>query len=172
VNAALYGSEKLVKIEILGNFLGLTLAHSAFIGSGQDGVTLAPYVVYQQDENRQVVNFEADTQQEAIDNAYASIKEYQPSVDAWAISYEGLVTLDNGEKQDIYIVKAWVNGLAEPIMIYQMFNPKPFKLIGNIKVLNFEDTGLDMKQAETLHHALDAGIESHNSANEKWESWF
>jgi len=79
---ALYGSEKLVKIEILGNILGLTLAHSAFIGSGQDGVTLAPYVVYQQDENRQVVNFEADTQQEAIDNAYASIKEYQPSVDA------------------------------------------------------------------------------------------
>jgi len=57
-------------------------------------------------------------------------------------------------------------------MIYQMFNPKPFKLIGNIKVLNFEDTGLDMKQAETLHDALETGIESHNSANEKWESWF
>jgi hypothetical protein len=161
-----------VKTEILGNILGLTLAHSAFIGSGQDGVTLAPYVVYQQGENRQVLNFEADTQQEAIDSAYASIKEYQPSVDAWAISHEGLVTLDNGEKQDIYIVKAWVNGLAEPIMIYQMFNPKPFKLIGNIKVLNFEDTGLDTEQAEMLHQALDAGIESHNSANEKWESWF
>ena len=98
--------------------------------------------------------------------------EYQSSVDAWAISHEGLVTLDNGNKQDIYIVKAWVPGLSEPLMIYQMFNSKPFKLIGNIKVLNFEDTGLDMTQAELLHHSLDSGIESHKSANEKWDSWF
>jgi hypothetical protein len=161
-----------VKTEILGNILGLTLARSAFIGSGQDGVTLAPYIVYQQGENRQVSNFEADTQQEAIESAYASIEEYQKSVDAWAISYEGFVTLDNGEKQDIYIVKAWIGDLAEPIMIYQMFNPKPFKLIGNIKVLNFEDTGLDVDQVELLHQALDAGIESHSNANEKWDGWF
>jgi len=161
-----------MNIELIGNILGLTLAHSAFIGSGQEGELMVPYVVFQSGENREVKNFEADTQQHAVDLAHEAIEKYQSSVDAWAYAQEGLVTLEDGTKQDVYLIKAWTNELVEPIQAYQMFQPAPFKLLGNIKVLNFEEAGFQMEQAETFHNALDSGISSHNSANEKWESWF
>jgi len=161
-----------MNIELIGNILGLTLAHSAFIGSGQEGELMVPYVIFQTGENREVQDFEAETQQHAVDLAHETIEKYQSSVDAWAYAQEGMVTLENGAKQDVYLIKAWTNELVEPIQTYQMFQPKPFKLIGNIKILNFEDAGFTMEQAEAFHNALDSGITSHKSANEKWETWF
>ena len=161
-----------MNIDLLGQILGLTLAHSAYIGSGQDGELMVPYVVFQSSENREVQHFEAETQQQAVDDAHHAIEMHQDSVDAWAYTQEGLVTLDNGAKQDVYLVKAWVKDLLEPIQVYQIFHPKPYKLVGNINFLNFEDTGLEEYQVEVFHSALDAGIASHESADAKWESWF
>jgi hypothetical protein len=161
-----------MNVELIGNILGLTLAHSAFLGSGQEGELMVPYVVFQSGDNRKVQNFEAETQQQAVDLANEAIQKLQPSVDAWAYAQEGLITLENGTKQGVYLIKAWVTDLIEPIQSYQMFQPKPFKLLGNIKILNFEDSGFKMEQAEAFHTALDSGITSHNSANKKWESWF
>jgi len=161
-----------MNIELIGNILGLILAHTALIGSGQDGELIVPYVIFQSGDNLELQNFEAENQQEAIDLAHTAIEKHQSEVDAWAYAQEGLVTLDNDSKQDIYLIKAWVPGMSEPIQIYQMFQPKPFKLIDNIKVLNFEESGLSMSQAEDFHQALDEGIASQSKANEKWESWF
>ncbi|WP_105188987.1 hypothetical protein [Pseudoalteromonas sp. T1lg48] len=161
-----------MNIELIGNIVGLILAHSAYIGSGQDGELMVPYVIFQSGESRELQNFEADTQQQAVDLAHETIEKYQHLVDVWAYAQEGLVTLGDGSKQDVYLIKAWGQGLSEPIQLYQMFQPKPFKLIGNIKMLNFEDAGFRLEQAEAFHSALDAGITSHQKANEKWEGWF
>lgn len=161
-----------MNIDLIGGIAGLILAHSAYIGNGQEGELMVPYVIFQSDGAREVQNFEAETQQDAVDAAHAAIAKYQDKVDAWAYAQEGLVTLDDGSKQDIYLIKAWAPGLVEPIQLYQMFHPKPFKLTGNIKILNFEDAGFKMEQAEQFHTALDSGITSHKKANEKWESWY
>ena len=161
-----------MNVDLIGNIVGLILAHSAYIGSGQDGELMVPYAIFQAGENREVKNFEAETQQQAVELAHEAIDKYQHLVDAWAYAQEGVVTLEDGSKQDVYLIKAWIQGVSEPIQLYQMFKPKPFKLIGNIKILNFEDAGFELEQAEAFHSALDAGITSHNKANEKWESWF
>lgn len=161
-----------MNIELIGNIVGFILAHSVLIGSGQDGELMVPYVIFQSGENREAQNFEAETQQQAVDLAHEAIEKYQLLVDAWAYAQEGFVTLENGTKKDAYLIKAWTKGMSEPILLYQIFQPKPFKLIGNIKVLNFEDTGFKMEDAELFHNALDTGITSHKSANDKWESWF
>ncbi|MDX8395464.1 MAG: hypothetical protein R8K22_03520 [Mariprofundaceae bacterium] len=52
-----------MNIELIANILGSTLAHSAYIGSGQDGELMAPYIVFQIGEERRIRNFEAKTQQ-------------------------------------------------------------------------------------------------------------
>ena len=161
-----------MNVELIGTVLGLTLAHSAFIGSEQDGELMVPYVIFQSGENREIQNFEAETQQLAVDLAHEAIEKHQSSVEAWAYAQEGMITLEDGTKQDVYLIKAWTNELAEPIQAYQMFDPKPFRLTGNIKVLNFETAGFAIDQAEAFHDAIDLGIRSHESANEKWEGWF
>ncbi|MFT5235712.1 MAG: hypothetical protein ACI90A_001075 [Shewanella sp.] len=161
-----------MNIELIGNFVGLTLAHTGFIGSGQDGELMVPYLILQSGAKREVQNFEAATQQEAIELAHKAIEEQQASVDAWAYAQEGVVELEDSTKQDVYLIKAWSNDLAEPIELYQMFQSSPFKLMGNIQMLNFEKAGFDMDQAETFMNALNSGILSHKSANENWKSWF
>ena len=161
-----------VEIITLGKLAGFILAHSALIGSGQDGEPLAPYAIYQAGENREAVNYPAESQEVAVENMQAEIEKYQNSVDAWASVQEGYVSSENVNQTDIYLIKVWVNGLKEPLKLYQAFDPKPFKLKGNIKIMNFEETGLKLDESETFQNALDEGITSHTTANEKWESWF
>lgn len=161
-----------MNIELIGNFVGLTLAHTAFIGSGQDGELMVPYIILQSGAKREVQNFEAETQQKAIELAHKAIDEQQALVDAWAYAQEGVVELEDGTKQDVYLIKAWSNDLTKPIELYQRVQATPFKLIGRIQMLNFEDAGFNMDQAETFMNALNTGILSHKSANENWQSWF
>ncbi|NRD73579.1 hypothetical protein HQQ94_10025 [Shewanella sp. VB17] len=161
-----------MNIELIGNFVGLTLAHTAFIGSGQDGELMVPYIILQSGAKREVQNFEAETQQKAIELAHKAIDKQQASVDAWAYAQEGVIELADGTKQDVYLIKAWSNDLAEPIELYQRTQSVPFKLIGSIQMLNFEKAGFTMDQAETFMNALNTGILSHKSANENWKNWF
>ncbi len=161
-----------VEIITLGKLTGFILAHSALIGSGQDGEPLAPYAIYQVGENREAVNYPAETQAIAVQNMESEIAKYQDDVDAWASVQEGHTPSGDGKQIDIYLIKVWVNGLKEPLKIYQAFNPKPFKLIGNIKVLNFEKVGFELSQGQEFNDALDEGITSHPTASDKWESWF
>jgi len=161
-----------MNIDLIGNLAGLILAHSALIGSGQDGQAIAPYAIYQKAENREVVNYPAESQAIAVENMQTEISEYQHAVDAWASVQEGYISLDDDTQLDIYLVKIWAVGLKEPLKIYQAFEPMPFKLRGNIKVMNYEETGLDLMQSEKFHSALDEGINSHETAGKKWDSWF
>ena len=102
----------------------------------------------------------------------AEIAEYQHAVDAWGSVQEGYVNLDDDSQLSIYLVKVWAVGLKEPLKLYQVFDPIPFKLRGNIKVMNYEESGLDLKLTEKFQLALDEGINSHKTAGKKWDSWF
>lgn len=79
-----------MNVELIGNFVGLTLAHTGFIGSGQNGELMVPYLILQSGAKREVQNFEAATQQEAVEMAHKAIEEQQDSVDAWSYAQEGL----------------------------------------------------------------------------------
>ena len=154
-----------------GKIAGLILAHTALIGSDQEGVPIAPYAIFESGENREVINYPADSQAEAVETMQAEIQKYQDTVSAWASAQEGYIS-NNDEQSDIYLIKIWVPGVTEPIKFYQEFNPQPFKLKGNIKILNFEDAGFSLEDGELFHSSLDEGISSHPSASDKWESWF
>ncbi len=158
----------------VGKIVGLVLAHSVLIGSElQEGELLVPVVIYQQGENRSIKTFEADTQEEAVVLGQEFLNSLSDKSDSWAYVQDGLITLPNGNKQDVYYIKAWAKGMSEPMELYQMYTAQPFTLIENIKVLNYADTGLSAEDADSFIAALDQGIYSHPSASKQdLEKWF
>jgi hypothetical protein len=160
--------------ETLGKIVGLILAHSVLIGSElEEGQLLVPVVIYYQDGARKIEAFEAETQQEAVDLANTFLNSMPEKTESWAYVQDGLITLDDGNKQDVYFIEAWVKGMVEPIQLYQMYSSNPFGLIDNLKVLNYEATGLSSEDANSFATALDEGIFSHPSATKnELERWF
>lgn len=159
--------------ELAAKLLGFIMAHSALIGDSlQPGELLVPYVIIENAGKREVLEFEAETQQIAVQNAENKLKSLIGSVDAWAYSQDGLITLEDGKKQDVFLIKVWVKGLKEPLQAYQMYTPHPFKLIGNVQILNYENSGLSLNEVTQFESSLSEGINSHKSAAIKWNSWF
>lgn len=158
----------------VGKIIGLALAHSVLIGSElQEGELLVPVVIYQEGENRSIKTFEADTQEEAVILGQEFLSSLSEKSDSWAYVQDGLITLPNGNKQDVYFIKSWAKGMSEPMELYQMYTAQPFTLIENIKVLNYADTGLSAEDADSFIDALDEGIFSHPSATkQELEKWF
>jgi hypothetical protein len=162
---ALCGKEYKLISGAVGKIIGLVLAHSVLIGSYlQEGELLVPLVIYQQGESREIKTFEADTQENAVILGQKFLSSLSAKSDSWAYVQDGLITLENGNKQDVYFIKAWAKGMLEPIELYQMYNSQPFALVDNIKVLNYADSFIT---------ALDEGIFSHPSASKQdLEKWF
>ncbi|KGK08514.1 hypothetical protein [Vibrio navarrensis] len=160
--------------EVVGNLVGLILAHSIFIGSDlQEGELMVPRVIYYENSVRKMEVFEAETQVDAVANAELFIKNLPQEVDSWAYAQDGLVTLTSGEKQDVYYIKAWSRGMLAPLELYQPYTFSPFSLDGNIKVLNYEASGLDMREENAFIRAIQEGAFAHPAAPKALlERWF
>lgn len=162
----------ILKHEVIGQILGFIMAHSAAIGDSlAEHELMVPYVITIDNGKRESIEFEAETQQQAVIAAEKKISELSQSVEAWSYSQDGLVTLDNGEKQDVFFFKIWVKGMSEPLQAYQMYRKHPFKLIGNIQILNYFESGLLANEQEHFSLGINEGIESHPTGSKKWESW-
>ena len=159
---------------VIGKIIGLVLAHSVLIGSDlKEGEVLVPLVIYYQGENREIKTFSADTQESAVVLGKKFLSTLSEKSDSWAYVRDGLITLQNGNKQDAYYIKAWAKGMSKPIELYQMYNAQPFALIDNIKVLNYADAGLTAEDSDSFVSALEEGIFSHPSAGEEdLGKWF
>lgn len=91
-------------------FGGFVLAHAALIASGQgEGELICPFAVVVKDGNRQAIDFEAETQADAIDKGKASLDEYREKVDLWSLAREGLYSVMSSEepKTDVLLVSVW-----------------------------------------------------------------
>jgi len=163
-----------VNNEFIGQLLGFIMAHSASIGDElKEGELLVPYVITNSLEGeRELFNFESDTQENAVMTAKEKLAEFSKTEFSWSYSQDGFITLENGERQDVFLFNIWAKGMNEPLEAYQLYSSSPFKLIGNIQVLNFEDTGLDTKNTEAFIKGLDEGISFHPTGSKKWDSWF
>jgi len=156
-------------------FGGLVLMHTALIASAQcEGELICPFAVVAKDDNRQTIEFEAETQEEAVANGKASLDEYQDSVDFWSLAREGLysATGEEGAKIDVLLVSVWEPGLDEPIEILQRFRPSapgPFELLGTPEIF-YEGYAQQDESADAMQLLLSEGIVNHPSG-EKWATW-
>jgi hypothetical protein len=159
--------------ELVGQLLGFIMAHSAAIGDSLEAnELLVPFVITENEGERKNVEFEADTQELAVAKAEKKLTELTNSVDSWSYCQDGLVTLQDGSKQDVFFYKILSKGMSESLQAYQMYQKQPFKLIGNIQILNYTESGLSADQQEAFIAGLDNGISAHPTGSEKWESWF
>lgn len=156
--------------KIAGDLLGTILAQTARVGSRlEKGDLLSPYIVVGNDKS--VLFFEGETQQQAVEKGETKAAELTKQLRAWAYTHEGLITLQNNQKQDIYVFKVWVAGMSQPLQVYQMINPYPFKLIDNIKIINYLETGLDKDAYGEFLDGLNAAIDANKEAAKNWALW-
>ena len=102
---------------------GFVLAHAAWsVSDLPKGELLVPLAVVEKNGQRQLLRFEAQTQEQAIAEGKTTLANRQAQLDAWAFGREGLMPEGTG-KVDVLTVDAWARGMARPITFVQRFKP-------------------------------------------------
>lgn len=155
--------------EAAARHAGLVMAHAAVVASVlEPGELICPFAVVAKGDDRQSIEFESDTQDQAVERAWASLDEYRNQIDLWAMAREGSVAGPDG-KEDVVVVATWGQGMAEPFVFTQRFRPKAkgvFALLGPTSVQQqFQDSELGQLRAW-----FEAGISSHPK-HDRWSAW-
>lgn len=153
--------------EAAAKHAGLVMAHAAAIASVlEPGELICPFVVVTKGENRQSIEFEAETQDQAVDRAWSSLAEYRDYIDLWAMAREGLIAGRDG-KDDVLVVAAWAPEMSDAVVFTQRFRPKArgFAIIGPLMMEREIGT-----EAQLVAEWFSEGIAQHPKG-EYWEVW-
>lgn len=154
-------------------FAGLVFAHAVWnVSDLPKDELLVPIVMVERSGERELMRFEADTQELAIANAKKWIAKNGDSFDAWVFAREGQVK-ENGKYVDTISVEARAKGDKETLMIVQRFQPfskGKFKLLGQ-SMVGIDGVILDEKASNPLREQLKRGIDSHPKAAGLWKEW-
>jgi len=78
---------------------GFVLAHSAWsVSDLSKGEFLVPLAIVEKTGQRQLLRFEAQTQEQAIAEGKAALAQRQGQLDAWAFGREGLLSGGTGKE--------------------------------------------------------------------------
>jgi hypothetical protein len=154
--------------DIVLRHAGLVMTQAASIASVlQIGELICPFAVITKGENRQSIEFEARSQDDAVSEGWASLEKYKENFDLWAFAREGLVNGPDG-KEDVLLVAAWTHGMQEPIVFLQQFLPigkGGFALVGPIVAQDQPTTALDR-----IADLFMDGVREHPKGH-LWTSW-
>ncbi len=154
--------------EAAARHAGLVMTHAAAIASVLEPEELiCPFVVVAKGEDRQSIEFEADSQDEAVSKAWDSLEEYKSRVDLWALAREGLSTVD-GVKVDVLVVAVWMPGMPEPVVFVQGFRPRckgGFGLVGAVEVQD-----VPLETIEVIGRSFMEGVDAHPKGH-LWQEW-
>lgn len=152
---------------------GFALAHAAWsVSDLPRGELLVPLAVVEKDGRRQLLRFEARTQEEAIAQAKAALIQRQPELDAWALAREGVMSKGAG-KVDVLSVDAWAKGMGQPITFVQEFIPYSsgaFRVGGDALAI-VDGRTLAGAEAARLVEKLYEGVRQHPKAGQLWQGW-
>jgi len=152
---------------------GFVLAHAAWsISDLPKGELLVPLAIVEKNGQRQLLRFEAQTQEQAIAEGKTTLTNRQPELDAWAFGREGLMPEGTG-KVDVLTVDAWAKGMARPITFVQRFSPYSsgaFRIKGDAMVV-VDGKALEGTEAARLVRRLYDGVLQHPKAGRLWQAW-
>jgi hypothetical protein len=154
-------------------FGGFVLAHCAAIAAtNEPGDLICPFAIVAKGENRQVIDFESETQQEAVQKGWASLDEWREHIDAWGFGREGLLSDGSSHKVDVLCVSVWKPGMSEAVNLFQRFTPTlagAFFLFGPVE-FSINGRAPDASTATKLQSWLMTGILRHPHGA-KWTQW-
>ncbi len=154
-------------------FGGLALSHAAWIASDlEEGQLICPIAMIEREDVREVIPFEAETQQEAVEQGLQKIREFT-DVDRWTFIREGLMTRQESvPKVDVLRISSWSLGLDEPLTVVQRFSPNwpgPFGLIGS-PIVAIHGIVCEEPTQSRLRALVEGGARSHPQG-EMWMKW-
>jgi len=154
---------------------GFTLAHAAWsVSDMPDSELLVPLAVIERHGQRELLRFEAETQEEAI-NEGKRVMAGEKDAEAWAFAREGALRMEaNGEAQDVLVVDFWAEGMLNPLTLIQPFERYTkrgrFRLVGDMIITRGGQT-LDAMSANKVTEGIKAGIQEHSKVAELWHTW-
>ena len=151
--------------------LGLVMAHSAYSIHDQDG-ELCPYVLADIGETREIIPFEEETQQAAVDNAVAQFGFLKEAYDRWAFAKEGSAS-SGGRRIDVLIVESWCKGMDDTVALIQEFTPfssGEFRVIGAPEIL-IGGVPVNGSERERILELVEDGIDSHPEIEDFWTTY-
>ena len=102
------------------------------------GGPLIPFVVFEQEGTRELRRFVAERLEDSLQKAREDIAAFPPSVTAYAIAYDGFLTVQ-GTKFDVILVEASERGRPAGVRMAQRYTPKKllrnFQTVGNPALL-------------------------------------
>jgi hypothetical protein len=152
---------------------GFVLAHAAWsVSDIPKGELLVPLAVVEKNGQRQLLRFEAQTQEQAIAEGKATLAGRQREFDGWAFGREGLMP-EAHSKVDVLTVDAWAAGMTRPITFVQRFSPSSsgaFRIKG-APIVVVDGKALEGAEAARLVKRLYDGVRQHPKAGHLWQEW-
>lgn len=147
---------------------GLVMAQAASIASVLEvGELICPFAVVTKGENRQSIEFEGATQDEAVAKGWDSFATLKDQVDIWSLAREGLQRGPEG-KEDVLVVAVWTDGMMEPAVFTQRFSPKTkgeFLLCGPTAI-----QGQPSSELDRIAVSFSEGVQAHPKGH-LWAKW-
>lgn len=154
-------------------FAGFVLVHCALIAdSNRDGELICPFAILEGDDGTQVVDFESETQQEAVSKGWASLAEAQSKKVSWGFGREGIYREPDGNGTDALTVTVWISGMQDHYSVVQRFGRRQDQalyLIGAPDVLMHEGNHAEPVQRWNAE-ALERGVAQHRKGT-RWSAW-
>jgi hypothetical protein len=154
-------------------FGGFVLAHCAAIAAGNEpGDLICPFAVITKGENRQAIDFESETQEEAVAKGWASLDQWRDEIDFWGFGREGLFNDGSEKKVDVLVVSVWTRGMNEAINIFHRFSSTTtgeFFLFGPAE-FSIDGQLVGGVERENLMRSLEVGILRHPRGT-TWPQW-
>lgn len=152
---------------------GFILAHCAAIAdANRAGELICPFAILEGDDGRQVVNFESETQEEAVSQGWASLGEAKSSKVSWTFGREGFYREPDRNALDVLTVSVWMPGMTEHYSVLQRFGRREAQaiyLIGSPELLKHE--GESAEPVEVWNEkAIERGVANHPKGA-MWLQW-
>jgi hypothetical protein len=151
---------------------GFALAHAAWSISDTTEL-LVPLAMLERNGKREVMRFEADTQEEAIARGNAKMAAIGKDFDCWAFAREGLLN-EKGNKIDVISIDIGIKGDKTHVTIIQRFEPyakrRNFHLLGDPEIA-IDGAVQDSRKVKDILETIRRGVSQHSKVAPLWDGW-
>lgn len=155
---------------------GFALAHAAWsVSEVSDEPLLVPFVVVEHDGARELMHFEADTQEAAIAEGKRAVQVLSARVNGWAFARDGLLRTRGADSaQHVLVVEFGYGEGKDPVTVLQPYAPVaaggPLRILGDPMITRGgEVAGPD--EAAVWIRLLHEGIGQHSAVADLWAGW-
>ena len=155
------------------NLAGFAFAHAIWsVSDLPNGELLVPLAIVEKAGQRQLLRFEAESQEKAIADGKATLAEHEQELDAWVFVREGQIN-ENGLYVDALTIEAKSRENSSSIVFVQRFQPfasGKFKLLGPPSAV-VGNKALSEQEGVPLVARLLKGAQTHSKAAGHWREW-